>query len=153
MSELFFRGTLRGPRAFNFHRDMPRKIKNCTRTLVMRGKCPRTTPMRLGEPSYAMNDLVTVCRSSRSKNRASGKYRVVQKCLNVPKVKRNLAMDRHKGLGPWVAAVAAARRRLGIEGFVLVKKGSMLYKVAKQYYEAAKHKKAQKLRGARRLAH
>lgn len=130
---------------------MPRKIKICTRRLVVAGKCPRTTPMRLGEPTYAQKDLVTVCRMSRSKNRQTGKYRALQKCLHVPRVRRNLAMDRHKGLGPWVAAVAAARRRLGIQGFVLVKKGSELYKVAKQFYEAAKHKKAQKLRGARRV--
>lgn len=121
--------------------------KPCTRTLVMRGKCAKTTGPK---PHYTINDLVTVCRTARAKHPKTGVYRSVQKCLNVPKVKRNHAMDRHKGLGPWVAAVAAARRRLGIHGFVLVRKGTLLYKTAKQYYEASKYKKDVKKRGARR---
>lgn len=116
----------------------------------MQQKCRKTTPRYPGGPSYRMADLVTVCRSSRSKHPKTGQYRTIQKCLHVPKVRRNLAMERHRGLGPWVAAVAAARRRLGIEGFVLVKKGTLLYKVARQYYNAAQHKKSQKSRGARR---
>merc|ERR1719161_1101049 len=36
----------------------------------------------------------------------------------------------------WTAAVQKARKELGVKGFVAVKKGSTLYKKAKEYYEA-----------------
>merc|ERR1712224_270711 len=37
-------------------------------------------------------------------------------------------------LGPWTAAVQKARKALNIKGFAVVKKGSPLYKKAKELY-------------------
>ena len=36
---------------------------------------------------------------------------------------------------PWIAAVAAARKALGVKGFCAIKKGSPLYKKAKELYK------------------
>ena len=36
---------------------------------------------------------------------------------------------------PWIAAVGAARKALGIKGFCAIKKGSALYKKAKELYK------------------
>merc|ERR1719281_1604395 len=36
----------------------------------------------------------------------------------------------------WTAAVQKARKELGVKGFVAVKKGSALYKKAKEFYNA-----------------
>merc|ERR1719235_1141158 len=35
---------------------------------------------------------------------------------------------------PWIAAVAKARKALGLKGFVAIKKGSALYKKAQEFY-------------------
>ena len=40
-----------------------------------------------------------------------------------------------KKLGAWIAAVAKARKALGVKGFVAIKKGSALYKKAKSFYK------------------
>merc|ERR1719453_1045667 len=37
-------------------------------------------------------------------------------------------------LGPWTAAVQKARKALNVKGFVAVKKGTPLYKKAKEFY-------------------
>jgi hypothetical protein len=39
-----------------------------------------------------------------------------------------------KRLGPWLAAVAKARKALGCKGFIAIKKGSALYNKAKGFY-------------------
>ena len=39
-----------------------------------------------------------------------------------------------KALGPWIAAVAKARKALGTKGFVAIKKGTPLYNKAKSFY-------------------
>merc|ERR1719184_456459 len=39
-----------------------------------------------------------------------------------------------KGLRGWLAATKAARKQLGIKGFVLCKKGTQYYRVAKAIY-------------------
>ena len=39
-----------------------------------------------------------------------------------------------KRLGPWMAAVAKARKALGCKGFIAIKKGSALYNKAKGFY-------------------
>ena len=44
--------------------------------------------------------------------------------------KKNFA----KRLGPWLAAVAKARKALGTKGFVAIKKGTPLYAKAKSFY-------------------
>merc|ERR1719146_609708 len=36
---------------------------------------------------------------------------------------------------PWMAAVTNARKALGLKGFVAIKKGSALYKKAKEFYQ------------------
>tara|TARA_Y100000287_G_scaffold124734_1_gene100559 strand:- start:116 stop:382 length:267 start_codon:yes stop_codon:yes gene_type:complete len=38
----------------------------------------------------------------------------------------------------WVGCVAKARKELGVEGFVAIKKGTPLYKRAKELYEGGK---------------
>merc|ERR1719191_877074 len=38
-------------------------------------------------------------------------------------------------LGPWTAAVQKARKALNVKGFVAVKKGTPLYKKAKEFYQ------------------
>ena len=48
--------------------------------------------------------------------------------------KKNFA----KRLGPWLAAVAKARKALGTKGFVAIKKGSALYNKAKSFYGPSK---------------
>merc|ERR1711907_337094 len=35
---------------------------------------------------------------------------------------------------PWISAVQKARKALGVKGFVAIKKGSPLYKKAKEFY-------------------
>merc|ERR1719183_435496 len=39
-----------------------------------------------------------------------------------------------KGIGRWSAAVAKARKELGIKGFVAIKKGSAFYKKTREFY-------------------
>merc|ERR1711918_338462 len=46
------------------------------------------------------------------------------------RAKKNYA----KGIGKWTAAVSKARKALGVKGFVAIKKGSALYKKAKEFY-------------------
>ena len=41
----------------------------------------------------------------------------------------------HKTIGKWLAAVKAARKSLGIKGFVAIKKGSKFYAAAKANYK------------------
>merc|ERR1719321_1662663 len=36
---------------------------------------------------------------------------------------------------PWMAAVTKVRKALGLKGFVAIKKGSALYKKAKEFYQ------------------
>merc|ERR1711862_307891 len=42
----------------------------------------------------------------------------------------------YKHIKGWTDAVMKARKELGVKGFVAVKKGSALYKKAKEFYEA-----------------
>merc|ERR1719271_22149 len=42
----------------------------------------------------------------------------------------------YKNIKGWTDAVQKARKELGVKGFVAVKKGSALYKKAKEFYEA-----------------
>merc|ERR1711896_78134 len=42
----------------------------------------------------------------------------------------------YKHIKGWTDAVQKARKELGVKGFVAVKKGSALYKKAKEFYEA-----------------
>ena len=46
-----------------------------------------------------------------------------------------------KTIGPWIAAVAKARKALGIKGFVAIKKGSAYYNKAKSFYKGGSPKK------------
>merc|ERR1719473_558894 len=41
----------------------------------------------------------------------------------------------HAKKSPWIAAVTKARKALGLKGFVAIKKGSALYKKAKELYQ------------------
>merc|ERR1719327_150298 len=41
----------------------------------------------------------------------------------------------YKNIKGWTDAVQKARKELGVKGFVAVKKGSALYKKAKEFYE------------------
>ena len=43
--------------------------------------------------------------------------------------------------GSWIDCVSKARKKLKVKGFQPVKKGTQLYKVAKQYYEEVKKNK------------
>merc|ERR1711907_553555 len=38
-------------------------------------------------------------------------------------------------LGPWMAAVQKARKALNVKGFMAIKKGTPLYKKAKEFYQ------------------
>merc|ERR1712185_834945 len=38
-------------------------------------------------------------------------------------------------LGPWTAAVQKARKALNVKGFLAIKKGTPLYKKAKEFYQ------------------
>merc|ERR1712023_408236 len=42
----------------------------------------------------------------------------------------------YKNIKGWTDAVQKARNELGVKGFVAIKKGSALYKKAKEFYEA-----------------
>merc|ERR1719183_2274159 len=46
------------------------------------------------------------------------------------RAKKNFA----KGIGKWAAAVAKARKELGLKGFVAIKKGSAFYKKTREFY-------------------
>merc|ERR1711957_228366 len=52
--------------------------------------------------------------------------------------KRSALSKKHyaSGIGKWTAAVVKARKALNIKGFVLFKKGTALYKKAKEFYVA-----------------
>lgn len=72
----------------------------------------------------------------------------------VPLKKHNLgkrAMAANPQLSLWRRSIAAARTRLGIKGFVLIKKGTALYRLAKSIYNqggpAAKRVSARKSKG------
>merc|ERR1711977_252968 len=53
----------------------------------------------------------------------------------VSRKKSALAKKRYaSGIGKWIAAVSKARKALGVKGFVAIKKGSALYKKAKEFY-------------------
>merc|ERR1719267_305903 len=53
----------------------------------------------------------------------------------VSRKKSALAKKRYaSGIGKWTAAVVKARKELGVKGFVAIKKGSALYKKAKEFY-------------------
>merc|ERR1712094_134570 len=53
----------------------------------------------------------------------------------VSKKQSALAKARYaKGIGKWTAAVTKARKALGVKGFLAVKKGTPLYKKAKELY-------------------
>lgn len=127
---------------------MPRKISFlCTRQLVMNGKCPRTTQLKKGQPTYAKEDLTRVCKMRKYQNRNGRGWHMRSRCRNVPIVKRKTALRKHSGLSLWTKAVSAARKRLGISGFTPVKRGTQLYELASKYYKAAKHNRATKKGG------
>merc|ERR1712083_1201917 len=48
--------------------------------------------------------------------------------------KRGKVISKSSGLAKWSKAMQKARKDLGITGFVACKKGTKLYKLAKQYY-------------------
>merc|ERR1712139_646202 len=51
------------------------------------------------------------------------------------KKQSQLAKKRYaSGIGKWTAAVQKARRALGTKGFVAIKKGSPLYKKAREFF-------------------
>merc|ERR1711862_654809 len=53
----------------------------------------------------------------------------------VSKVKSMLAKKRYaSGVGKWTKAVQKAREEMGMTGFVTIKKGTPLYKKAKEFY-------------------
>merc|ERR1711959_725752 len=53
----------------------------------------------------------------------------------VSRKKSALAKKRYaSGIGKWTAAVVKARKELGVKGFVAIKKGTALYKKAKEFY-------------------
>merc|ERR1711907_567175 len=53
----------------------------------------------------------------------------------VSKKKSQLAKKRYAaGIGKWTAAVQKARKALGTKGFVVIKKGSPLYKKAREFF-------------------
>jgi hypothetical protein len=57
------------------------------------------------------------------------------------KASANAKKTFQKRLGPWMAAVAKARKALGCKGFVAIKKGSALYNKAKGFYGKGSPKK------------
>merc|ERR1712210_330356 len=53
----------------------------------------------------------------------------------VSKVKSMLAKKRYaSGVGKWTKAVQKARKEMGVTGFVTIKKGTPLYRKAKEFY-------------------
>merc|ERR1711967_208612 len=53
----------------------------------------------------------------------------------VSKKQSQLAKKRYaSGIGKWTAAVQKARKALGTKGFVAIKKGSPLYKKAREFF-------------------
>merc|ERR1712070_1170042 len=68
----------------------------------------------------------TLRKADLMKNKAG---RVVSKKLSL-RAKKMYA----KGIGKWTAAVQKARKALGTKGFVAIKKGSPLYKKAREFF-------------------
>merc|ERR1712198_334091 len=56
------------------------------------------------------------------------------KVVSKKQFKRGQQQFKSSGLGKWTAAVQKARAELGISGFMAVKKGTPLYKLAKSYH-------------------
>merc|ERR1712146_690455 len=54
----------------------------------------------------------------------------------VTKKQSALGKKRYSQIKGWVEAVQKARKNLGVKGFVAIKKGSALYKAAKELYSA-----------------
>jgi len=85
--------------------------------------------------------------SKKSKSRSTAyKFSVhVKKPKSVKKsVKKNMKKTIKKTMKKtmkkmsWVSCVAKARKELGVKGFVAIKKGTPLYKRAKELYEGSK---------------
>jgi hypothetical protein len=58
--------------------------------------------------------------------------------------KKLKASKSNKGLRNWISAVKKARKELKITGFVPIKKGTELYKLAKKYHNEVKSKSKSK---------
>ena len=84
-------------------------------------------------------------RSSKKSKSNSTAYRFsvhVKKPKSVKKsikksVKKSTKKSSKKSMKkmPWLACVAKARKELGVKGFVAIKKGTPLYKRAKELYD------------------
>ena len=82
-------------------------------------------------------------RKSKSKSKSSKNYRFSVHVKKSPrksikrsnkKVRTTPKKSKSKGKVTWFGAVAKARKELNITGFVAIKKGSPLYKRAKEIY-------------------
>ena len=58
----------------------------------------------------------------------------------VSKKQHARGMRQYKNIRGWIQAVSKARKALGITGFCAVKKGTPLYKKAREFYCATPHR-------------
>jgi len=82
--------------------------------------------------------------SSSKKSKSSTAYRLSIRVKKSPRKAKSLSKRKSKsksvskGKLTWFQAVAKARKELNIKGFVAIKKGTPLYKRAKELYGPAK---------------
>ena len=103
---------------------------------------PRSTRRRRRTPRSRRRRKTPVskARSQAGKNRAIYEGRKVKGSTMTPsRLRKNkhgrIVSSKKSNLGkknPWIRAVTAARRQLGITGFQVVRKGTRLYRLAKQ---------------------
>merc|ERR1712139_138334 len=96
-------------------------MKKKTVSKIARGKRPRVSVFK-GNKEKTLSGLT---KSDLIKN-SYGKI--------VSKKASAAGKKRYKNIKGWIEAVSKARKELGVKGFVAVKKGSALYKKAKEFY-------------------
>merc|ERR1712138_33954 len=78
---------------------------------------------------------VMVWKGKKEKTSSGAKKADLMKGYGGKIVSKKASAASKKKLGPWLAAVAKARKALGTKGFVAIKKGSPLYTKAKSFYK------------------
>merc|ERR1712193_254872 len=87
---------------------------------------------KIGKGKFAK---VLVYKGKKAKTKSGLKKTDLVKGFGGKIVSKKQSAASKKSLGPWLAAVAKARKALGTKGFVAIKKGSPLYAKAKSFYK------------------
>merc|ERR1719384_794800 len=126
--------TPKGPRRRSSRRSTSRRRQSSRRRVAR-----RRVARKAKKPKIVVGSMRRVW--SGTADRTGGGLRKKDLVMNkngkiVSKKQSAQAKKKYKssGLGKWTAAVQKAREEMGVTGFMAVKKGTPLYKLAKSYY-------------------